>query len=64
MRSVAVSATLIAAAAVIAYSGIYKNDFVHYDDDVYITDNTHVRQGLSREAAAWAKRPLPPTGNR
>jgi protein O-mannosyl-transferase len=51
---VAVGLLFIITATLIAYSGIYKNGFVDFDDNIYITGNTHIKQGLSRDAAAWA----------
>ncbi len=30
------------------------NDFVNYDDPLYVTDNPHVRDGLSGQNIAWA----------
>jgi tetratricopeptide (TPR) repeat protein len=29
-------------------------DFVNIDDDIYVTDNTHVRSGISLEGIRWA----------
>jgi tetratricopeptide (TPR) repeat protein len=31
-----------------------RNDFVNFDDPVYVSDNPHVRNGLNREDAEWA----------
>lgn len=31
-----------------------RYDFVHYDDHVYVTDHTQVRQGLTPESLKWA----------
>jgi protein O-mannosyl-transferase len=39
---------------VISFSGIFGNDFITYDDNGYITNNTHVRQGVSIENIKWA----------
>jgi tetratricopeptide (TPR) repeat protein len=33
---------------------VYGNDFVNYDDPLYVTDNPHVRDGLSGRDIAWA----------
>src|SRR5260370_11687368 len=38
----------------IAYSSMLGNDFVNYDDDVYVTRNAHVKAGLSRSGIRWA----------
>jgi protein O-mannosyl-transferase len=50
-------ATIAAALVVItlaAYSGVFSNSFVNYDDDVYVTNNPHVLQGLTAGSARWA----------
>src|SRR5260221_2005708 len=48
----------IAAALVVAtlatFSSALPRTFVNYDDDVYVTDNTHVREGLDAAGIAWA----------
>ena len=41
-------------AAVIAYSNLYRNDFINFDDNLYITENAHVKSGLSLEGVKWA----------
>jgi tetratricopeptide (TPR) repeat protein len=33
-----------------------NNDFINYDDNVYVTENTHVQQGLNAQTVAWAFR--------
>jgi tetratricopeptide (TPR) repeat protein len=37
-----------------AYARACGNDFVNYDDDVYVTHNPHVGAGLTAADAAWA----------
>jgi len=37
-----------------SYGASLRNDFVNYDDDVYVTDNPHLRQGLGPAGIAWA----------
>ena len=37
-----------------AYGRILGNDFVNYDDNIYITENSHVRSGLNVETIKWA----------
>ena len=39
---------------VLAFGQVVLNDFVRYDDDQYVTDNTHVTEGLTRENIIWA----------
>jgi Tfp pilus assembly protein PilF len=45
--------TLIVA-SLIAYEPMRHNDFVDYDDEVYVTRNTQVLKGLTKEGCAWA----------
>ena len=33
---------------------ITSGDFINYDDDVYVTDNYHVRCGLAQDQIGWA----------
>jgi tetratricopeptide (TPR) repeat protein len=44
----------LAAATFVAFEGVRSNDFVHYDDDKYITSNEYVQKGLSLESIRWA----------
>jgi protein O-mannosyl-transferase len=37
-----------------AYNPIARNEFTNYDDNAYITDNPHVRAGLTWETVKWA----------
>ncbi|HSV27888.1 MAG TPA: tetratricopeptide repeat protein [Sedimentisphaerales bacterium] len=53
-RQAVLAAVLLAAATVFIYLPVGRHEFVHYDDDVYITGNWHVRQGLSWQTFAWA----------
>ncbi len=39
---------------IIAYWGVSNNDFISYDDHDYISENTHVRQGLNFGNIVWA----------
>jgi Flp pilus assembly protein TadD len=36
------------------YWGVLQNEFVSYDDTVYITQNPHVTEGLTVEGVRWA----------
>ena len=47
-------AALLAAATVAAYLPVFGNDFVAYDDDLYVTECGPVRAGISAEGVAWA----------
>jgi|WetSurMetagenome_2_1015567.scaffolds.fasta_scaffold00812_16 protein O-mannosyl-transferase len=48
-----VAVTLIVA-CLIAFGRIAKCGFINFDDGVYITLNSHVREGLSLESMIWA----------
>jgi hypothetical protein len=37
-----------------AYEPVWRNEFVNYDDDVYVTDNPWVKGGLTGESVKWA----------
>ncbi len=43
---------LLAVTAVFAQTG--RHDFINYDDDDYVYENRHVRDGLTVEGTAWA----------
>jgi tetratricopeptide (TPR) repeat protein len=43
---------LIVTAAV--YWQVHDNDFINYDDDVYVTENANVQGGLTWEGIKWA----------
>ncbi len=45
---------LLAAIAFAAYSPVRHNGFLNYDDDRYISDNPHVKAGLSWATVRWA----------
>ena len=53
LRVAAISVALVAVTFV-AFSGLRANAFLNYDDDLYVTGNAHVRQGLTEESVAWA----------
>ena len=36
------------------YNPVNRHPFVNYDDDRYVTENPHVRQGFSGETISWA----------
>ncbi|MHC4719448.1 MAG: tetratricopeptide repeat protein [Planctomycetota bacterium] len=37
-----------------AYEPVRRNEFVNYDDDVYVTGNPWVKSGLTAESVKWA----------
>jgi Flp pilus assembly protein TadD len=41
-------------ATVAVYWQVRNHDFVNFDDDRYVTENSHVQAGLSRENIVWA----------
>jgi len=47
-------ALLLAVATLATYGPAVRHDFVSIDDDIYVTENVHVRQGLSLANLRWA----------
>ena len=45
---------LLTALVLVAYSPVTHNAFLNYDDDAYITNNSHVRAGLTWATVKWA----------
>ncbi len=45
---------LLVCVILVFYSPITRNGFLNYDDDTYITNNPHVRAGLSWPTVKWA----------
>ena len=45
---------LLAVVTLALYNPVNSYSFVNYDDDRYVTENPHVRQGLSWETFTWA----------
>ncbi len=46
--------TLIAAITLAVYWPVLHNGFIDFDDDVYVTSNMAIRQGLSFKGFSWA----------
>lgn len=44
----------LAAVSLFAYGKIINHAFVNYDDPTYVTENPHVKGGLTREGIIWA----------
>src|ERR1700730_11983418 len=42
------------AAVLVSYSPVIHNGFIDYDDNEYITDNLHVRAGITWATVGWA----------
>jgi tetratricopeptide (TPR) repeat protein len=45
---------VLIALTLIVYWQVQGFDFVYYDDQVYVTENTHVKQGLTWDNVKWA----------
>jgi tetratricopeptide (TPR) repeat protein len=45
---------LLALVTLLTFWPVLKHDFVRYDDDKYITDNPHVRGGITLRSLVWA----------
>ncbi len=45
---------VLALATFIAFEQVRQNAFVELDDNVYVTDNHHVKSGFTRESVVWA----------
>jgi len=50
---VAIAAGLVVA-VLLAFSAVFRNDFVSFDDPLYITENQITQRGLSASTVAWA----------
>ena len=44
----------LVAAILAVYRPVYNYEFVKYDDDTYVTDNTNIQSGLNWKSAYWA----------
>jgi tetratricopeptide (TPR) repeat protein len=44
----------IVIATLIAYEPVRHNGFVSYDDSAYITENPHIRGGITQDSIVWA----------
>ena len=45
---------LLAVVTLVLYNPVNRHPFVNYDDDRYVTENAHIRQGLTGGTIAWA----------
>jgi protein O-mannosyl-transferase len=45
---------LLAMVTLAFYNPVNRHPFVNYDDDRYVTENPHVRQGLTADTFTWA----------
>ncbi len=53
-RLVPILGAALVVATVSAYLPVLGNAFVNYDDPLYVTENPHVKAGLTREGVRWA----------
>jgi Flp pilus assembly protein TadD len=44
----------LAAATLLTYAPVFGNGFINLDDNYYVTDNPHVKAGLTADSLAWA----------
>ena len=44
----------LVSACLLVYWQVQHNDFINYDDELYVTQNPHVTQGLTGENMVWA----------
>jgi tetratricopeptide (TPR) repeat protein len=49
-----IACLLLAAVTLTLYNPVNRHLFVNYDDDRYVTENQHIRQGLTAETLKWA----------
>jgi len=54
MRRTGIICLLLIAATASIYAQAVHFDFVRYDDSKFVSENPHVRDGLSKEAVVWA----------
>jgi len=45
---------VLALATIAVYWQLYHNEFIDFDDDLYIVDNENVKSGLTRQGLIWA----------
>ena len=45
---------VLALATIIAFEQVRRSEFVHYDDNIYVTKNPHVQAGITRQSVIWA----------
>ena len=49
-----IALALVAAITVVVYWPVLQNGFIDFDDDVYVTANSVVRQGLTMKGVGWS----------
>ncbi|HZJ70485.1 MAG TPA: tetratricopeptide repeat protein, partial [Planctomycetota bacterium] len=53
-RTALVLLALLAAATIAAYASVARDEFVHFDDGVFVYANPHVLRGLTRDGLVYA----------
>ena len=51
---IAAVSLILAAVTFLAYRGVRNNDFLTYDDGVYVQDNPNIQMGVTPHSIAWA----------
>ena len=51
---IAAVCVILAVVTVLVYSGVRNNDFLTYDDGVYVSENHQVQMGVNPHTIAWA----------
>ena len=54
MRGRRAVTVLLVVATLAVYAQVIRHDFVNFDDDKYVYENSHVRSGLTWKGIAWA----------
>lgn len=54
MRREALICIFLALATLAVFSAVRHHDFIHLDDDLYITENPYVQKGLTGDTIKWA----------
>jgi len=54
MRREAFLSLILTAVTVAVFWQVTNSEFVNFDDDQYVTENSHVHEGFTREALIWA----------
>ncbi len=47
-------AAILTLMTVAAYEEVRNNEFINFDDDIYVTDNQIVKEGLTLKGISWA----------
>jgi len=53
-KKIILVALLLSALVLASYRGVQENEFLNYDDPTYVTENRHVKDGLTWEGVGWA----------